>query len=92
MELNGLANIRAIIDSVDALDMDSDKAFEQIEHQAILLEKYLVAIRFIPDLIWYEVTGNENMFPTNGEVARYEGQPIDLYAQFLEKRLSEDRR
>lgn len=92
MELNGIANIRAILDGVDAGYETPASAFAQIEHQAILMEKYLVAIRFIPDLIWYEVTGNESLFPTNGDVAKYGGQSIDLYANFLEKRLSEGRR
>jgi hypothetical protein len=86
MELNGLANIRIIVDGVNAGFETPESAMKKIEHQAILMEKYLIAMRYVPNLMWHEVHMNESLFPNNREVMAYAGQPIDLYVNFLNTR------
>lgn len=83
MELNGLANIRMILESAKDKNEVTEEIYKSVTEQAILMEKYMIALKHIPDINWHEVRGNPNLFPTRKEMLELDGEP---YAEFFAKR------
>ena len=80
IELNGIANIKMIMDfSIEShndgtLVMTPD-VLEQMQEQLDLLERYLLAYnKAVNDNVsspfWHEVTHNPSAYPTNNEIKR----------------------
>ena len=75
MELNGVANIKLLIDELKNLSAGSYRtAYKEIQEQLDLLERYMVAYnRAInkgePTPYWHEVRENPSKYPLNREIA-----------------------
>ena len=84
MELNGLANIRVILDIAKESNQVTEEIYGDLLNQAILMEKYMIALQHIPDLNWHEVREKPELFPTRQELLKLE--PNTAYKIFLETR------
>lgn len=79
MEVNGPANIQMLADQIEELVKENKDQFgeigglaHQIKEQAILLERYMLAVKEAydnpgPVPYWHEVIAQPEVFPTNRE-------------------------
>lgn len=79
MEVNGPANIQMLADQIEELVKESKGQLgeigglvHQIKEQAILLERYMLAVKEAHDNMsqvpyWHEVKAQPEVFPTNRE-------------------------
>ena len=81
IELNGIANIKMIMDfSIESHDDDgtlviTPDVLEQMQEQLDLLERYMLAYNEavndnVSTPFWHEVTNNPSAYPTNNEIKR----------------------
>jgi hypothetical protein len=85
MELNGLANIRMVLDAAKDNNEVTEEIYKTLTEQAVLMERYMIALKHIPDIAWHEVRANPELFPTRREMLNLEGEP---YAAFFARRNS----
>lgn len=74
MELNGIANLKIILESAKENGTIEEKAFQNAYLQIDNFERYLIALHYIPDIKWHEVYPNPSLLPNRVEQAQYEAQ------------------
>lgn len=63
MEINGVANIKMMIDMGRGDDI-SEELYAKIAQHLDLLERYMIAYKENPEIHWHEVRDNPAEFPT----------------------------